>query len=275
VRLHEIPEIIRVAAPVYVKFGLRNAPDLYPAGGDLLPAAVALSCERVRRAPGWASTSSLGPECRPWRRRVAPKAWRSPEIVSESKVNQTSKTQCTRSARLGSAPTGSYIKVRDRCVNPPGLFSRLAEDVVGADPAPYHVRLSLALLLAVLKGGPAIGSPGHLEDPGGALDRLHAQAAPDAAPAQVSYEGSHRRAVNAALRWCERIQVALKAIGRRPSGQPSALVERGQKGVVGVEDFEPASRDIGRGLSLARLPSGRPEPSLGGIDQGLLASAAR
>jgi len=153
--------------------------------------------------------------------------------------------------------------------------SRLAEDVVGADPTPYHVRLSLALLLAVLKGGPAIGSPGHLEDPGGALDRLHAQAAPDAAPAQVSYEGSHRRAVNAALRWCERIQVALKAIGRRPSGQPSALVERGQEGVVGVEDFEPASRDIGRGLSLARLPSGRPEPSLGGIDQGLLASAAR
>ena len=50
VRLHEIPEIIRVAAPVYVKFGLRNAPDLYPAGGHLLPAAVASSRERVRRA---------------------------------------------------------------------------------------------------------------------------------------------------------------------------------------------------------------------------------
>ncbi len=31
-RHHEIPELIRVAAPVYVKFGLRNAPDVYPAG---------------------------------------------------------------------------------------------------------------------------------------------------------------------------------------------------------------------------------------------------
>jgi hypothetical protein len=50
VRLHEIPEIIRVAAPVYVKFGLRNAPDLYPSGSHLLPTAVALSRERVRRA---------------------------------------------------------------------------------------------------------------------------------------------------------------------------------------------------------------------------------
>jgi hypothetical protein len=50
VRLHEIPELIRVAAPVYVKFGLRNAPDVYPAGTHLEQTAVALSRERVRRA---------------------------------------------------------------------------------------------------------------------------------------------------------------------------------------------------------------------------------
>jgi len=50
VRLHEIPELIRVAAPVYVKFGLRNAPDVYPAGTHLEAATVALSRERVRRA---------------------------------------------------------------------------------------------------------------------------------------------------------------------------------------------------------------------------------
>src|SRR5438046_10741294 len=30
VREHEIPALIRVASPVYVKFGLRNAPDVYP-----------------------------------------------------------------------------------------------------------------------------------------------------------------------------------------------------------------------------------------------------
>jgi len=50
VRHHEIPELIRVAAPVYVKFGLRNAPDVYPAGTHLDSTTVALSRERVRRA---------------------------------------------------------------------------------------------------------------------------------------------------------------------------------------------------------------------------------
>jgi hypothetical protein len=50
VRLHEIPELIRVASPVYVKFGLRNAPDVYPSGTHLEATAVALSRERVRRA---------------------------------------------------------------------------------------------------------------------------------------------------------------------------------------------------------------------------------
>src|SRR5439155_12784690 len=41
VRLHEIPELIRIAAPVYVKFGLRNAPDVYPAGTHLEATTVA------------------------------------------------------------------------------------------------------------------------------------------------------------------------------------------------------------------------------------------
>ena len=50
VRHHEIPELIRVAAPVYVKFGLRNAPDVYPSGTHLEATTVALSRERVRRA---------------------------------------------------------------------------------------------------------------------------------------------------------------------------------------------------------------------------------
>jgi hypothetical protein len=50
VRLHDIPELIRVAAPVYVKFGLRNAPDVYPAGSHIEATSIALSRERVRRA---------------------------------------------------------------------------------------------------------------------------------------------------------------------------------------------------------------------------------
>jgi Peptidase family U32 len=49
-RHHEIPELVRIAAPVYLKFGLRNAPDIYPSGSHLSATAVALSRARVRRA---------------------------------------------------------------------------------------------------------------------------------------------------------------------------------------------------------------------------------
>jgi len=50
VRLYEIPELVRIAAPVYIKFGLRNAPNIYPSGSHIESTAVALSRERVRRA---------------------------------------------------------------------------------------------------------------------------------------------------------------------------------------------------------------------------------
>jgi hypothetical protein len=50
VRHYEMPRMIEVAAPVYVKFGLRNAPDVYPSGGHLDQTTVLLSRERVRRA---------------------------------------------------------------------------------------------------------------------------------------------------------------------------------------------------------------------------------
>jgi hypothetical protein len=49
-RYSELPAIIRVAAPVYLKFGLRNAPEVYPSGTHLEPVVTALSRERVRRA---------------------------------------------------------------------------------------------------------------------------------------------------------------------------------------------------------------------------------
>jgi hypothetical protein len=49
-RYHELAEIVRICAPVYLKFGLRNAPDVYPSGTHLDATTVALSRERVRRA---------------------------------------------------------------------------------------------------------------------------------------------------------------------------------------------------------------------------------
>ncbi|MBN1874004.1 MAG: U32 family peptidase [Anaerolineae bacterium] len=50
IRHYEIGEITRVVAPVYLKFGLRNAPDVYPSGTHLESTVIALSRERVRRA---------------------------------------------------------------------------------------------------------------------------------------------------------------------------------------------------------------------------------
>ena len=50
VRHFETPDMIRFASPIYVKLGLRNAPDIYPAGKHIEATALNLSCERVRRS---------------------------------------------------------------------------------------------------------------------------------------------------------------------------------------------------------------------------------
>ncbi len=50
VRYYELPEVVRVAAPVYVKLGLRNSPNIYPSGMHLENTAVAMARERVHRA---------------------------------------------------------------------------------------------------------------------------------------------------------------------------------------------------------------------------------
>jgi hypothetical protein len=73
VRHYEIPELVRVAAPIYLKFGLRNAPGLYPSGQHLESTVLALSRERVRRA-----AIALG-----ILRRYAPEAVASPIGVLE------------------------------------------------------------------------------------------------------------------------------------------------------------------------------------------------
>ena len=50
IRHYEVPEMVRVAAPMYVKLGLRNAPNIYPSGLHVENTAVALVRERVHRA---------------------------------------------------------------------------------------------------------------------------------------------------------------------------------------------------------------------------------
>jgi hypothetical protein len=50
VRFYEVPAMIRAAAPMYVKLGIRNSPNIYPVGLHLLDVATKLGRERVRRA---------------------------------------------------------------------------------------------------------------------------------------------------------------------------------------------------------------------------------
>lgn len=50
VRYYEMMNLIRVAAPIYLKFGLRNAPDIYPCGRHIEDLAVKMAQERVHRA---------------------------------------------------------------------------------------------------------------------------------------------------------------------------------------------------------------------------------
>lgn len=50
VRGHEAAELISAAAPMYVKFGLRNSRPLYPSGAHLVDEAVAIAREKVHRA---------------------------------------------------------------------------------------------------------------------------------------------------------------------------------------------------------------------------------
>jgi Peptidase family U32 len=49
-RYREVPELVRRLAPISLKFGLRNAPSLYPYGRHLEPTAEATIREKVRRA---------------------------------------------------------------------------------------------------------------------------------------------------------------------------------------------------------------------------------
>lgn len=50
IRHYEAPQLIRVAAPIYVKLGLRNAPNIYPTGLHIEATAAAMGRERVHRA---------------------------------------------------------------------------------------------------------------------------------------------------------------------------------------------------------------------------------
>jgi hypothetical protein len=50
VRLRDAPELVRVGAPIYLKFGLRNSPAIYPVGQHLVAVATAMAEERVHRA---------------------------------------------------------------------------------------------------------------------------------------------------------------------------------------------------------------------------------
>jgi hypothetical protein len=50
VRGHELGDLVKAGAPLYAKFGLRNAQPVYPSGRHLEPVAMANAVEKVHRA---------------------------------------------------------------------------------------------------------------------------------------------------------------------------------------------------------------------------------
>jgi hypothetical protein len=50
IRHYEVIDMVRVAAPVYIKFTVRNSPGIYPSGAHLEHVVLATAQERVRRA---------------------------------------------------------------------------------------------------------------------------------------------------------------------------------------------------------------------------------
>ena len=63
VRGHEAADLVAVASPMYVKFGLRNSRPLYPSGLHLSDEAAAIAREKVHRARvalEWMERSGLG-----------------------------------------------------------------------------------------------------------------------------------------------------------------------------------------------------------------------
>lgn len=65
VRHYEVADLVRVAAPIYVKYTVRNAPNTYPSGLHLQSTVLALA-ERVRRAQlGLDLLNRFYPEAKP------------------------------------------------------------------------------------------------------------------------------------------------------------------------------------------------------------------
>jgi hypothetical protein len=50
VRHYEVIDMVRVGAPIFIKFTVRNAPGIYPSGAHLETTVIATAKERVRRA---------------------------------------------------------------------------------------------------------------------------------------------------------------------------------------------------------------------------------
>ena len=159
VRFYEVPEIVRLAAPVYVKLGLRNAPNIYPSGLHLEDLAVKLGRERVRRAElvlrllGGAGTgarrgSGRRPTARP----------RDPRAVRErfAAVYTAALADILDAARAARADPSTSIRPLGRGTRVAGP----AYTVKGRPPTRTHdVRRSDPEVLAMLGDVPKATSP--------------------------------------------------------------------------------------------------------------------
>ncbi len=132
------------------------------------------------------------------------------------------------------------------------------EDVMGADSAPDDMRLASLNLSTELPGSPTVGGKRHLQDVGGPLHALHAEAGSEPTTRfQVLDEPGDRGTKTLLLDRAERSPVLIES--RKPLVSRH-LSERVKKRVACVEDGSFAGGDLLAGLTFPRLPRAGPEP---------------
>ncbi len=103
-RYYVIPELIRVAAPIYLKCGLRNSPGVYPSGTHLENTVIALSKERVRRAQ-----IARGRLCRRWAPKTSEYRFPRPLIHHQIAAAGVDCLQASGALLPGSARRPDYL----------------------------------------------------------------------------------------------------------------------------------------------------------------------
>ena len=149
---------------------------------------------------------------------------------------------------------------------------------MGPDTTPHHVGFTLNGFIAILKGCPAIRSPGHFKDALGALDTLDPQPLSERPIfSKIRNELADSQQERCLLRRREVVEVGAepakpfegrhrRLARRRSARRLGSRRKRIEELLSRLKALAPTSGTIKVGLALASLPFRRPEPRLRGID---------